>query len=260
VRASWAVAVAICTVIAVTGCGRRRRPDEVEPPPRWTWAEPRAAYLARSEVWIGGDLRSWVRHMRTLDLAAGPGGVTPGTLVECAYVAPKPGLFSGGATPKFVCRNGSGTDATVKIKYGADNGEIYAEVAGSRLMWALGFVADRVDPVRVRCTGCADDPARPGTAPGPRRALRSSDDGASGARQHHRGAAAPRLDVGRVRHDRSRRRRRAARTHRRVRAARRLRAASRHQGGQPAAPLSARRDRAEPHRDDLPSPARDDRG
>jgi hypothetical protein len=124
------------------------------------------AYVRRSQVWLGGDLRSWLRHMRTLDLAAGPAGVVPGTLVDCSYVEPKPGQFSG-ATPKFVCRAARDPTDVVKVKYGADNGEIYAEVAGSRLMWALGFAADRIDPVRVRCAGCGDDPWRdPAPHPG----------------------------------------------------------------------------------------------
>ncbi len=44
----------------------------------------------------------------------------------------------------------------LKVKYGRDNGEVYAEVAASRLLWALGFGADRVYPVRVICTGCPE--------------------------------------------------------------------------------------------------------
>ena len=42
----------------------------------------------------------------------------------------------------------------VKVKYGRGNGEVYAEVASSRLLWALGFKADRMYPVRVICRGC----------------------------------------------------------------------------------------------------------
>jgi hypothetical protein len=42
----------------------------------------------------------------------------------------------------------------VKVKFGGANGEVYAEVAASRLLWALGFGADRMYPVRVICRGC----------------------------------------------------------------------------------------------------------
>jgi hypothetical protein len=34
------------------------------------------------------------------------------------------------------------------------NGEVYAEVAATRLLWALGFGADRMYPVRVQCRHC----------------------------------------------------------------------------------------------------------
>jgi len=44
------------------------------------------------------------------------------------------------------------------VKYGRENGEIYAEVAASRLLWALGFGADRVYPVKVVCRGCPENP------------------------------------------------------------------------------------------------------
>ena len=38
------------------------------------------------------------------------------------------------------------------------NGEVYAEVAATRLLWALGFGADRVYPVTVVCKGCPEFP------------------------------------------------------------------------------------------------------
>ena len=46
----------------------------------------------------------------------------------------------------------------VKVKYGEKNGEVYAEVAGSRLLWALGFQADVMYPARVTCRNCPPDP------------------------------------------------------------------------------------------------------
>ena len=46
----------------------------------------------------------------------------------------------------------------VKVRYGADNGEVEGSVLATRLLWALGFGADAAYPVRVVCHGCSDDP------------------------------------------------------------------------------------------------------
>ena len=46
----------------------------------------------------------------------------------------------------------------VKVKYGENNGEVFAEVAASRLFWALGFPVDRIYPVKVLCRNCPPDP------------------------------------------------------------------------------------------------------
>jgi len=61
-----------------------------------------------------------------------------------------------GGSPKFTCALSERDE--VKIKYGADNQEVYGEVAGSRLLWALGFGADRWYPVSVTCRRCPADP------------------------------------------------------------------------------------------------------
>jgi hypothetical protein len=78
----------------------------------------------------------------------GDGAFAPGALVECTHVD----RDMTGNTPKFTCRLPNGKN--IKVKYGRDNGEVYAEVAASRLLWALGFAADAMYPVRVRCRGC----------------------------------------------------------------------------------------------------------
>lgn len=85
-----------------------------------------------------------------MDLMAGPSGpgaFPPNATVTCDYVDKKMG-----GTPKFTCV--IPTDDELKVKFGPDNGEVYAEVASSRLFWALGFGADRMYPVRVVCRGC----------------------------------------------------------------------------------------------------------
>jgi len=46
----------------------------------------------------------------------------------------------------------------VKVRYGAQNGKVEAAVIASRLLWALGFGADRLYPVVVVCRGCSPDP------------------------------------------------------------------------------------------------------
>jgi hypothetical protein len=58
-----------------------------------------------------------------------------------------------GHSPKFACA-ADGDD--LKVKFGGGNAEVYAEVAATRLLWALGFGADRMYPVRVVCRGCPD--------------------------------------------------------------------------------------------------------
>lgn len=110
----------------------------------------RRALLDRAEVWRPIDTDS-------LDLLRGPGG--PGAFafdegVACDFAFPDEPL--GGLTPKFECAVAK--DDVVKVKFGEENGEVYAEVAASRLLWALGFAADRMYPVRVTCRNCPKDP------------------------------------------------------------------------------------------------------
>ena len=112
--------------------------------------EERTAYLRRAAIWQPTDIAS-------KDLLAGPqgsGSLTFDQQVGCDYVAPV-GPTSG-ATPKFECA--LAPDDVVKVKYGRKNGEVYAEVAATRLFWALGFGADRMYPVQVTCRNCPIDP------------------------------------------------------------------------------------------------------
>jgi hypothetical protein len=90
-------------------------------------------------------------RVRSLDLKTGPLG--PGAIpfhsnVSCTYVD-RP---LGGRSPKFLCEIAEGD--IVKVKFGAENGEVYGEVLATRLLWALGFGADRMYPARVTCRGC----------------------------------------------------------------------------------------------------------
>jgi hypothetical protein len=101
--------------------------------------------LNRAQVWQATNVAS-------MDIRRGPqgrGAFAPNATVNCRHVEKE----SSGKTPKFTCVAGGDE---LKVKYGRDNGEVYAEVAASRLLWALGFGADRVYPVRVICTGCPE--------------------------------------------------------------------------------------------------------
>jgi hypothetical protein len=115
--------------------------------------EDRLAVLRRSQVWARTDVPA-------MDMKAGPqgpGAFAPGETVTCDYVDRK----LGGNTPKFACA--IAPEDEIKVKFGLHNGEVYGEVAATRLLWALGFGADRMYPVRVVCRGC---PSKLGGAPG----------------------------------------------------------------------------------------------
>ena len=153
-RLSLAVAV---LGIVLTGCasGRQGPPPDTKAPegPRTlkklSLAE-RQELMERANVWRSLNTSS-------LNLIRGPELPASQRIpaqVECTFVFPdKPAR---GATPKFDCD--LGRDDVVKVKYGEKNGEVYAEVAASRLLWALGFQADVMYPTRVTCRNCPDDP------------------------------------------------------------------------------------------------------
>ena len=100
--------------------------------------------IRRAQVWEATDIPS-------KDLKAGPGGhgsFKPEETVSCTYLK----KAMSGNSPKFTCV--IPPDDEVKVKFGRENGEVYAEVAATRLFWALGFPADHMYPVRVLCDGC----------------------------------------------------------------------------------------------------------
>ena len=109
----------------------------------------RLAALRHAQVWMPGDIRT-----RNLKLGPqGESGFRPEEVVTCDYVEEKQT-----GTPKFDCA--ISTDDKIRVKYGEENGEIYSEVAASRLLWALGFGADHVYPVKIVCRGCPADPMK----------------------------------------------------------------------------------------------------
>jgi hypothetical protein len=151
-----ALAVAILGSL-LTGCasGRLGPPPDTKAPDgphklnKLSVAE-RQQVMERANVWRPLDTAS-------LDMIKGP--VLPASQripsqVACTFFYPDKPL--GGMTPKFQCDLGK--NDVVKVKYGEKNGEVYAEVAASRLLWALGFQADVMYPAKVTCRNCPPDP------------------------------------------------------------------------------------------------------
>jgi hypothetical protein len=110
--------------------------------------EARLAFIQRAQVWAPTNVSE-------MDLRAGPqgrGAFQPNEMVTCDYVTAK----LPGTSRKFDCSLPDGD--VVKVRYGEDNGKVEGAVLASRLLWALGFGADRLYPVRVTCRGCSADP------------------------------------------------------------------------------------------------------
>jgi hypothetical protein len=95
-----------------------------------------------------------------MDIRTGPpeGGFPPGATITCDFVDKR----FGGHTPKFGCA--LTPEHILKVRYGRENGEAYAGVAATRLLWALGFGADAMYPVHVICRGCPGKLMSEGTA------------------------------------------------------------------------------------------------
>jgi hypothetical protein len=120
-----------------------------QPKPTYQRGE-RDALIARARVWRSTEIKS-------IDLSKTPpgkGAFPAGGTVQCTFRSID--LHKG--SPKFDCE--IPPDDVVKVKYGGSNGEVYGEVAATRLLAALGFGADRMYPVRVICKDC---PTLPGS-------------------------------------------------------------------------------------------------
>jgi hypothetical protein len=108
----------------------------------------RRELIRRAQVWSSTDIS-------TVDIRSGPQDgrhFQSNETVLCTYVR----RVQRGNSPKFHCRLPDGSVA--KVKYGGDNGEVYAAVMATRLLWALGFGADAQYSVTVICQGCTADP------------------------------------------------------------------------------------------------------
>ncbi len=132
-------------------------------------AKERREIMQAARVWTGP-----VEAISKRNIMAGPDHERKYALnqpVECKFEEPDPESPPDGKTPKFECRDAA-TGKKIKVKYDETgkkindqavepelfNGEEYAETAGTRLLWALGFGADTMYPVRVTCTDCPEEP------------------------------------------------------------------------------------------------------
>lgn len=115
-----------------------------------TTATRRLEYIQKARVWEATDVAA-------KDLYNGPAGRLSFAVDEkigCDFV-PKP---VSGWSKKFLCRLEDGTIVKVKYEEGGHYKEVFGEVLGTRLFWALGFYADRMLPVNVTCRGCPEHP------------------------------------------------------------------------------------------------------
>jgi hypothetical protein len=137
-----------------------------------TSPQSRVAYLARATIWQDPGVLS------PSDLIQGPAAGFPYTFeqatdnegVGCSFT--QAGKELGGHSPKFLCHTSDGHD--LRLKYWdpqsrTGNREVFATVAASRLMWALGFVAVPEQPINIRCDGCPENPMQGSGGRGTRR-------------------------------------------------------------------------------------------
>ncbi len=110
-------------------------------------------YLQHARLWQKTEIP-------TMNLLGGPQNEIAVPLdaeVQCHYVEENGEVI--GASPKFKCSL-LDSGEVVRIKF--SRRETYAEIAGTRLLWALGFYTDEVYPVKLRCFGCPQhDPSEP---------------------------------------------------------------------------------------------------
>jgi hypothetical protein len=134
-----------------------------------TTARARADYLAHARIWSDPS------DLSPDEILAGPSGFVQDSAaqflegVDCTFA--RPGNELTGKSAKFLCVTSEGL--TLRLKYwdaerGRGNREVFATVAATRLMWALGFDALPALPVNVRCHACPSNPMNGEGAPGTR--------------------------------------------------------------------------------------------
>jgi len=121
----------------------------------------RLQYLGTATIWSdpGNLTPAALLAGQPLQDGSGVEAALKGTPFTCTFS--QPGKSMGGATKKFACTTASGK--TIRVKYTepskTSNREVFATVAASRLLWALGFTSIPVYPIVLDCLDCPDDPS-----------------------------------------------------------------------------------------------------
>lgn len=134
----------LLTAAVLSGCASAGAHGASKASPDHVSAADRIRAIQHASVWAPTQVAS-------MDIVNGPraaDGFAPNATVTCTYLK----KAMSGKSPKFACVIPPADE--VKVKFGAGNGEVFGEVAATRLLWALGFGADRVYPVAVVCQGC----------------------------------------------------------------------------------------------------------
>jgi hypothetical protein len=120
----------------------------------------RLEYLAKATIWAdpGNLTPDMLRAGPPLHDGSGVESALNGTPFACTFA--EPGKALGGASKKFSCTTKAGK--TIRVKFTepskAGNREVFATVAASRLMWALGFTSHPIYPIMLQCLDCPEDP------------------------------------------------------------------------------------------------------
>jgi hypothetical protein len=126
-----------------------------------TTDQARQRYLAHAIIWQTPP------DLSPADLVEGPAGAfsyireqaTGDDRIPCTFA--RAGRELGGNSAKFLCRTADGRDLRLKYwdpRTHAGNREVFATVAASRLIWALGFNAVPAMSINVSCDSCPDNP------------------------------------------------------------------------------------------------------
>lgn len=146
-RSSAMLFVIVMAGTMSVGCTSSKASEPTHADSTLTPTAMRERILASARVWH--PPATPIRSAHLHDNPSGPGAFQATDTVSCRFVAED----VNGLTPKFNCLLPNGE--IVKVKYGSANAEVFAEVAATRLLSALGFPADRMFVVeKVICQGC----------------------------------------------------------------------------------------------------------
>jgi hypothetical protein len=126
-----------------------------------TSSRARAQYLAHAVIWEDPGPLSADAVLTGVPgvFPYPPDRLTGSDPIACSFTTP--GRLLGGKSPKFTCV--SDDHLSLRLKYwdaGTQRGnrEVFATIAATRLLWALGFMTAPAVALDVQCRDCPDDP------------------------------------------------------------------------------------------------------